>query len=164
MQNETWLDLLQDYKFQLFSQNQFDQQTKGTPSRKIPAQPRKYWSRMNNFRKKEVAKQKAKGPTKRFSYDLGSPQLLDKKIEKFLPRLISGRVPKRGEEKEGVAVIFALRYKESGFGLCLNLMGCSKQGLKPKSTQISSFRGKAWKTHKWKIRVLRNWVFRLPKF
>lgn len=101
---------------------------------------------------------------KRFSYNLGSPQPLDKKIEKFLARLISGRVPKRGEEKEGDAVIFALRYKESGFGLCLKFMDCNKQGSNPKFTLMSSFRGKVWKTHKWKIRVFRNSVFRLPKF
>ena len=98
---------------------------------------------MNNLRKKEAAKQKANRPSKRFSYDLGSPQPLDKKIEKFLARLISGRVPKRGEEKEGDVVIFALRYKESGFGLCLKFMDCNKQGSNPKSTLMSSFRGKA---------------------
>ena len=83
---------------------------------------------MNNLRKKDAVKQKANEPTKRFSNDLGSPRPLDKKIEKFLARLISGRVPKRGEEKEGDAVIFALRYKESDFGLCLNLMDCNKRG------------------------------------
>ena len=60
------------------------------------------------MRKKELVKQKVKGPTKRFSYDLGSPQPLDKKIEKFLARLISGRIPKRGEEKEGNVVILCL--------------------------------------------------------
>ena len=98
---------------------------------------------MNNLRNKEAAIQKANGPTKRFSYDLGSPRLLDKKIEKFLPRLISGMVPKRGEEVEGDAVIFALRYKESGFGLCLKFMDCNKQGSNPKSTLMSCFRGKA---------------------
>ena len=91
------------------------------------------------MRKKEVVKQKAKGTTKRFSYDLGSPQPLDKKIEKFLPRLISGRVPKRGEKEEGDVVIFALRYKESGFGLCLKFMDCNKQGSDPKSALMSSF-------------------------
>ena len=97
---------------------------------------------MNTLRKKEVAKQKAKGPTKRFSYDLGSPQPLDKKIEKFLPDLIFRGTVKRAEKKEGDAVIFALRCKESGFGLCLNLMQRNKQGLNSKSTLISSFRGK----------------------
>ena len=66
------------------------------------------------MRKKELVKQKANGPTKRFSYDLGSPQPQDKKIEKFLSNLISRRVAKRGEETEGVAVFFALKYKESG--------------------------------------------------
>ena len=34
--------------------------------------------------------QKGKGPTKRFSYGLRSPNPQDKKIEKFLPHLISG--------------------------------------------------------------------------
>ena len=66
------------------------------------------------MRKKEVVKQKAKEPTKRFSYDLGSPQPQDKKIEKFLSHLISGRVAKRGEKTEGVAVFFALKYKGGG--------------------------------------------------
>ena len=83
---------------------------------------------MNNLRTKELVKQKANGPTKRFSYDLGSPQPLDKKIEKFLARLISGRVPKRGEKWKVMLSFFALRYKESGFGLCLNLMDCNKRG------------------------------------
>ena len=98
---------------------------------------------MNNLRKKEAAKQRAKSPTKRFSYDLGSPQPLDKKIEKFLARLISGRVPKRGEKWKVMLSFFALRYKESGFGLCLNFMDCNKQGLNPKSSLISCFQGKA---------------------
>ena len=59
MQNETWLDSLEDYKFRFFSQNEFDQQTKDTSPRKIPAQARKYWSRMNTLRKKEAVKQKS---------------------------------------------------------------------------------------------------------
>ena len=96
---------------------------------------------MNTLRKKEVVKQKAKGPTKRFSYDLGSPQPMDKKIEKFLPCLISGRVAKRAEETEGVAVFFALRYIESGWSLCLNLRYCNQRGLNPESTLISFSEG-----------------------
>ena len=97
---------------------------------------------MNTLRKKEVVKQKAKEPTKRFSNDLGSPQPQDKKIEKFLSHLISGRAAKRGEETEGVAVFFALKYKESGWGLCLNLRQYNQPGLNTKSTLFSFSRGK----------------------
>ena len=45
-------------------------------------------------------KQKGKDPLKRFSYGLRSPKPQDKKMQKFLPRLISGGIWKtRGEKK-----------------------------------------------------------------
>ena len=76
---------------------------------------------MNNLRKKELVKQKVKGPTKRFSYDLGSPQPLDKKIEKFLPHLISPGGAKMGGEKEPASPFFALGQTSGGSSLCLGL-------------------------------------------
>ena len=61
------------------------------------------------FEKKEGVRQKGKGPTKRFSYDLKSPKPQDQEIEKFLPHLISKGFVKRGEEEEADTVFFALR-------------------------------------------------------
>ena len=52
------------------------------------------------FGNKKKVKQKEKGPTKRFSYGLRSPKPQDKKIQKFLPHLVSGGIWKtRGEKK-----------------------------------------------------------------
>ena len=61
------------------------------------------------FEKKEGVRQKGKGPTKRFSYDLRSPKPQDQEIEKFLPHLLSKGFVKRGEEEEADKVFFALR-------------------------------------------------------
>ena len=77
---------------------------------------------------KEGLKQKVKGPTKRISYDHGDPKPLRKKIEKFLSHPISRGGAKRAEKKEPDGVLFALKQKESGWGLRLSFPCCGKQG------------------------------------
>ena len=87
----------------------FDQQTKGTHSRKMFAQVQNYTLRMIISERKKSVQHKAKGPTKRFSYDLMTHPPLDQEIQKFLPHLLSKGFVKKGREKEAVKVFPALR-------------------------------------------------------
>ena len=73
---------------------------------------------MNNLRKKELVKQKAKGPTKRFSYDLGGPKPLEKKMRKFLSHPIFRGGAKRVKKKEPASPFFALGHTSGGSSLC----------------------------------------------
>ena len=63
--------------------------------------------KMNNLKSKKSVKQKAKGPTKRFSYDPMSPKRLGQEIKKFLSNLLF-RGGVKLEEKEKAMNFFSL--------------------------------------------------------
>ena len=100
------------------------------------------------FHRKKSVKHKAKGPTKRFSYDLGGPKPLKKKIRKFLSHPISRAGAKRVKKKEPASPFFALGQTSGGSSLCLHLLEREKRGLTAKFTQMRTSRGKPGKTHK----------------
>ena len=62
----------------------FDEQTKGTPPRKMFPQTRKNSWKISNLKRKKSVTKKEKGLTNRFSFGLRSPKPMDKKIQKFL--------------------------------------------------------------------------------
>ena len=163
MQNEKQRHLVEDNESQFFSQNVFDEQTKGTPSGKMLAQAWKFWLRMNNFTGKKSVKHKAKGPTKRFSYDLGGPKPLEKKIRKFLSHPISRGGAKRAKKKEPASPFFALGQTSGGSSLCLDLLERKKRGLTAKFTQMRTSRSKPDKTHKRKYKKVSSRIFDLSK-
>ena len=73
------------------------------------AQAQKYaLIKINSERKKSV-QHKAKGPTKRFSYELITPNPLDQEIQKFLPHLFYQWFVKKMGKKEAAQVYSALR-------------------------------------------------------
>ena len=76
-----------------------DEQTKGTPPRKMFAQAQKYSLKMNNFKRKKSVKQEEKGPTKRFSYGPMCLKPPGKEIQKFLPQVVSPSPWRTGAEK-----------------------------------------------------------------
>ena len=61
---------------------------------------------MSNLKRKKSVKQKEKGPTKRFSYDLMSRKRLGQEIEKFLAHQTSKGFVKQGQKKEADKAIF----------------------------------------------------------
>ena len=120
----------------------FDEQTKGTHSRKMFAQIWQSAFMMFNLEKKKSVKQEEKGPTKRFSYDLRGRKRLDQEIEKEISFLTSRGILKRAQKKEGHQLFFALGCKESGCGLGLSCTQWEKQGLFANSSLISSLQEK----------------------
>ena len=76
-----------------------DEQTKGTPNRKMFAQTRNYSLKMNNLKRKKSLRQKEKEQTKRFSYGLMCLKPQDQKIQKFLQKREKNRRGRRHTEK-----------------------------------------------------------------
>ena len=106
---------------------------------------------MLHVEKKKSVKQKEKGPTKRFSFDLMGHKRLDQEIKKEISDLTS-RWPSFFCARFRIhQLVFALRNKESGSGLCLKLYLLRKQGLLLRFTSKRSLRDKERLTHKWKI-------------
>ena len=66
-----------------------DQQTKGTPPRKMFAQTRKYSLKINNLKRQKKVKQEEKGSTESFSLDIISLKPPGQEIQKFLSELTS---------------------------------------------------------------------------
>ena len=118
---------------------------------------------MNNFTENKGVKDKAKGPTKRFSYDLGGPKPLEKKIRKFLSHPISMGGAKQAEKKEPASAFFALGQTSGGLSLYLDLLKREKRGLTAKFTQMRTSRGKPHKTHKRKYKKATRRIFDLSK-
>ena len=83
MQNEKQWHLVEDNESQFFSQNVFDEQTKGTPSGKMLAQAWKFWLRMNNFTGKTVWNTKQKDQQKGFHMILGVQNRWKKRYGNF---------------------------------------------------------------------------------
>ena len=147
-QNEKQRKIIKVHENVKISRKKFEEQTKGTPPRKMFAQIWQHRLMMIDLIKKEGFRQKEKGPTKRFSYGLMSRKPQDQEIEKFLPHPISGGMCKTSGRKGGWQRFVALRQKGSGWGLCLNVSWREQTGLTSKSSMISSLWGKPdWPTN-----------------
>ena len=100
MQNENERQFLKVHeKLKTFT-IKFDEQTKGTPPRKMFPQTRKNSWKISNLKRKKSVRKKRKGLTNRFSYSLRSPKPMDKKIQKFLSHPSSGGNCKTSGEKK----------------------------------------------------------------
>ena len=88
MQNEKQSKIFKVHeKLKLFRKKIY-QQTNGTNPRKMFARVCQSSFVKVNLKREKRLNEKAKGPTKSFSYDHGSLKPLDQKIQKFLPLVI----------------------------------------------------------------------------
>ena len=83
-QNEKQRKLFAGHEKMKNVRKKVDQQTKGTPPRKLFAQTRKYSLEINTLKRQKKVKQEEKGPTKTFSYHLMSLKPPGQEIQKFL--------------------------------------------------------------------------------
>ena len=88
MQYEKQSKIFKVYEKSKIFRKKFDEQTNGTNPRKMFARVYQSSFMKVNLKREKSLNQKAKGPTKRFSYDHESLKPLDQELEKFLPQLL----------------------------------------------------------------------------
>ena len=162
MQNEKQTKIFKVHEKLKILRKKFDQQTKGTPWRKMFPQTWQYQLRMTSWKQKKIRETERKRSNEKLF--IWCPKPLDQKLEKFLPHLISRGDCKTSGEKRRWKRFRALRSKRSGWGLRLNLGGlkrlwfileshfdelCTKQNLKHTNENLDTFE---------------NGGFPLPKF